>query len=154
ERKNLKCPVCGNITAIKELKRQFLKKEVKKRIIAVVNDGVNTKEYRLPYDFEIDAVSQVPKPEEKPIEKMPTGNNRDLHCTGWGVEYWSDMFTDRQLLLLNTLTRSLRSFKKSKIFHFDGNYKSALVVYLSIFIDRVAAINTAFGRLHVSRETL
>ncbi|MGM0944916.1 MAG: DUF1156 domain-containing protein [Bacteroidota bacterium] len=154
QRKNLKCPVCGNITDIKELKRQFIAKEPTKRLIAVVIDGQNSKDYRLPTQIEIEAVNNIPKVDNKPLETMPKGNNRDLHCMGWGVELWSDMFTERQLLLMDTLTKKLTDFKIESEVMLDRIYREALLVNLSIFIDRIAAANTAFGRLHTGKESL
>lgn len=150
--KNLKCPICGNITGIKELKRQFNAKEPTKNILAVILDGVKTKHYRLPTTFEIEIVNTLPANINRPIGKMPIGNNRDLHCMGWGVEDWADMFTNRQLLLINTLVKKLEEFKRN--YYQSTEYHKAILVYLSIFIDRIAIANTAFGRWHVSGEKL
>lgn len=154
QRKNLKCPVCGNITDIKELKRQFIAKEPNKRLLAVVIEGINSKDYRLPYKNEVEVVNSIPSIANKPLEKMPIGNNRDLHCMGWGVELWSDMFTERQLVLMDTLTKKLSDFKNVSLSKFDQLYCKGLLIYLSIFIDRIAAANTAFGRLHIGKESL
>jgi adenine-specific DNA methylase len=154
QRKNLKCPCCGNITDVKELKRQFIAKEPTKKLIAVVIDGHNSKDYRLPTKSEIEAVNIIPKVQNKPLEKMPKGNNRDLHCMGWGVELWSDMFTERQLLLMDTLAKRLADFKKVSQDVFNVGYREALLVNLSIFIDRLSALNTAFGRIDITRETI
>tara|TARA_R110001592_G_scaffold325782_6_gene606385 strand:- start:15327 stop:18389 length:3063 start_codon:yes stop_codon:yes gene_type:complete len=154
QRKNLKCPVCGNITDIKELKRQFIAKEPNKRLIAVVIDGVNSKDYRLPNKKEIEVVNSIPSISSKPLEKMPKGNNRDLHCMGWGVELWSDMFTERQLVLMDTLTKKITVFKNESKDLISDQYHECLLVYLSIFVDRIAAANTAFGRLHTGKESL
>lgn len=154
QRKNLKCPVCSNVTDINELKRQFNAKEPTKRIIAVVKEGNNSKDYRLPTKQEIEVANNVPKNIEKPLEKMPKGNSRDLHCMGWGVELWADMFSERQLVLMNTLVKKIGDFKAKYLVYFDEVYKNNLLVYLSIFIDRVAAANTSFGRWNVAGEKL
>ena len=154
QRKNLKCPVCGNITDVNELKRQFNAKEPTKRIIAVVAEGNNSKDYRLPTKKEIEILASVPKDVDKPHEKMPTGNNRDLHCMGWGVEFWADMFSERQLILMNTLVKKINEFKTNQLQCFEEEYRNCISIYLSIFIDRIAAANTSFGRLNVARETL
>jgi putative DNA methylase len=154
KRKNLKCPVCSNITDIKELKRQFIAKEPSKKLIAVVEEGINSKAYRLPTIKEIEVVNSIPQIQNKPLEKMPKGNSRDLHCMGWGVDLWSDMFTERQLLLMSILIKKLDEFKIYTNELQDKQYRSGLLIYQSIFIDRIAAANTAFGRLNVARETL
>lgn len=152
QRKNLKCPVCGNITSIGELKRQFNAKEPKKVLIAVIEEGNNSKNYRLPTTAEIDILNELPINIDRPIGKMPIGNNRDLHCMGWGVEEWADMFTERQLMLMNTLVSKLAIYKVN-IFE-NSLYHEAILTYLAIFIDRIAAVNTALGRWHVAGEKL
>lgn len=85
ERKNLKCPVCGNITDINELKRQFNSKQPKKSLIAVIEDGNHSKNYRLPEASEIEIISKLPKNILKPIEKLRVGNHSN--CIVWGGEF-------------------------------------------------------------------
>ena len=84
---------------------------------------------------------------------MPKGNSRDLHCTGWGVECWGDMFTERQLLLMNTLVSKVNIIS-NELDNYHIDYKNAIVTYLAIFVDRIAASNTSFGRWATNRETL
>jgi len=153
QRKNLKCPICQNITDIKELKRQFNSDKPDKTLIAVIEDGANSKNYRLPTEKEKSIVHSLPNNIPKPLEKMPKGNSRDLHCTGWGVECWGDMFTERQLLLMNTLVSKVNDIY-NEIDSLNTDYKNALVTYLAIFVDRIAASNTSFGRWATNRETL
>jgi adenine-specific DNA methylase len=38
--------------------------------------------------------------------------------------------------------------------HFDENYQKAVVTYLGILLDRIAIINTSFGRYHIGKESL
>jgi putative DNA methylase len=153
QRKNLKCPCCGNITDVKELKRQFNNKETKQHIVAVIEEGANSKAYRLPRPDETAILSQLPKDTIFPAEKMPVGNGRDLHCMGWGVETWGDMFSHRQVLALNTLIEKLTELKKE--FNVEQNeYEKAIITYLAILVDRIVVINTSFGRYNVSGEKL
>lgn len=153
QRKNLKCPVCGNVTDINELKRQFNSKEPEKRLIAVIEEGQNSKNYRLPTANEVNILIKIPNEIDKPNELMPKGNSRDLHCMGWGVEYWADMFAERQLILMNTLVEKIQVFKTKLKFEGDSYYQG-IITYLAIFVDRIAAANTAFGRWNVAGEKL
>lgn len=154
QRKNLKCPICGNLTDIDELKRQFNAKEPKPRMLAVIEEGKGSKNYRLPTKNEIEILKNIPEVKQRPFEKLPEGNNRDLHCMGWGVVYWADMFSNRQLVLMETLINKLNDLKNESEVNSKTDYGQSILCFLSILIDRIAAINTSFGRIHVGRETL
>ncbi len=154
ERKNLKCPICGNITDIKELKRQFNAKEPKQKIIAVIEEGDNSKNYRLPNSLEISVLTSIPHKPKDFSEKLSVGNNRDLHCIGWGVEKWSDLFSDRQAFFLTNLLTKYQEIRSNLEQRFDSNYFEAIVVNISILIDRIAIANTSFGVWHTGGEKL
>jgi putative DNA methylase len=151
QRKNLKCPICGNITDINELKKQFNNKEPYPELIAVIEEGSQTKDYRVPDKREIDVLNQLPTGIEFPFEKLPQGNNRDLHCMGWGVKTWGDLFSKRQMCFLNCLVEKFNSLKKELG---TSDYYKALFSFLAILIDRIAIANTSFGVWHTGRETL
>ncbi len=153
QRKNLKCPVCGNITDIKELKRQFKKKEPGRRLIAIIEDGNETKNYRLPTEKEIQILETLPSNIEKPFENLPAGNNRDLHCMGWGVETWGDLFSPRQLYSLHTLVVKLNEFKVL-LNPYESEYFKAIITYLSFIIDKSADYNSSFCTWHPGREVI
>ena len=57
--KNLVCPCCGNITSKNDLRAQFINKETKQELIAVITDGQNGKDYRLPTNEEIEVVKRI-----------------------------------------------------------------------------------------------
>ncbi len=151
QRKNLKCPVCGNITDINELKRQFNQGEPRKRLIAVIEEGKQSKHYRLPTNAEIEILSEIPKGISHPNEKLPQGNNRDLHCMGWGVKTWGDLFSERPMFFLNAITSKFSELKKEIGL---TDYGKGVLTFLGIFVDRIAVANTSFGVWHVGRETL
>ncbi|WP_431215157.1 hypothetical protein ACQ86N_10790 [Puia sp. P3] len=68
-RGNLQCPVCGNTTDVNALKQQFLDKKTSERLIAVIEEGKNSKEYRLPKSTEIEILSKVPKMSKDPANQ-------------------------------------------------------------------------------------
>ncbi len=153
QRKNLKCPCCGNITSIDELKRQFNSNEPIKKIIAVIEEGENQKIYRLPTKEENEILNNLPPEIEIPQEEIPSGNNRDLHLTGWGPKKWGDMFSGRQLIAMHSFTNSLK-----KLIHstpdLDNEYGHAVYTYLGIFINRLATRLTSFGLWNTTAETI
>jgi putative DNA methylase len=150
-RGNLKCPICGSITDVKQIKEQNIKGELKERLLAVIEDGINSKSYRLPNSEETLILSNVPPP-NRPNEKMQR-NSAGGDTFSWGVTEWGQMFTPRQLLALHTLVEKLRELK-TELNAAGDDYAKAVVTYLGILVDRGAAIMTSFGRWDVTRENV
>jgi len=151
-RGNLQCPVCGNSTDVNTLKQQFLNKKTTERLVAVIEEGTNSKEYRLPNSMELAVLKNIPSDIERPSEPMPVTYTQALPACTWGFVKWSDLLTDRQTYLIDTI---IKSFVKLSIsLCVEENYKVALKSYLAILVDRIAVANTSFGIWHSGRETL
>jgi adenine-specific DNA methylase len=154
-RGNLKCPVCGNSTDVNTLKQQFVNGKTTERLIAVICDGRDGKEYRLPFKNEIDILKEIPNDVERPSEQMPTKYTQALPSCTWGISKWSDLFTDRQIGMLQKLISSLNTLKIELSKNLGGDaYANAILSYLGIFIDRIAVANTSFGFWHTGGEKL
>lgn len=150
---NLTCPVCGSITDSNALKSQFKRGTTNDRLLAVITDGAKSKEYRLPNTLETNILNNIPAIDRSAIRsKMQVGNNRNFNTPGWGISDYSEMFSPRQLLALQTLVQQLQSLKSE--LNIDTDYGKAVVTYLGILLDRIAIANTSFGRWHNGRETL
>lgn len=106
--KNLCCPICHNVTSKNELKQQFIEGRVTERLIAVISESSTTKTYREPLLAEQQILQQIPTA-DSPQEPITPNDSRNLWLTLWGVTKWGQMFSPRQLVLMQTLTRSLAS---------------------------------------------
>lgn len=151
--KSLKCPCCGATTAIDEFKEQSKEGRLNPKLIAVIEESENGKEYRIPTyderripDIDIYLLNPMVIPNEMMLEIPDLVSGR-----GWGINKWSQLFSSRQLLLLQTLINNLNKIKS--LFHND-EYAKALNTYLGIFLDRIAVANTSFGVWHVGGEKL
>lgn len=151
KRGNLTCPCCGNATEAKILKQQFKKELNKSILLAVIDDGDGRKNYRQPREDEKRIVKDLDRV-NSPTEMMPVKYTQAMPSCTWGLSKWGQMFTDRQLLAMNTLTEILGQIKKE--LKSQGNYRDVLVTYLGIWLDRVTIVNTSFGRYDVSRENV
>ncbi len=147
----LKCPICSNITDVKTLKSQFVNHTTSERLVAVIYDGSKSKEYRLPTEYEVGILNKVQINNDWFYESMDNGNYRDLKLPKWGFTLWRDMYTTRQLAVLDKLTE-LTVGIKDLLSSFSLEYSKAIITYLSVLIDRGTAISTSFGRWDVSRE--
>lgn len=152
KRGNLTCPCCNNVTEVKHIKKQFRDNRIKHTLLAIIEDTSGGKRYRLPRIEEeiidLERKSMV-------MEKIQVGNKRDLRLDGWGIYSFYDMFTDRQLLAMNTFVEELTTLKQELAPQDRPSpYLQALFTYLAIWIDRIVARMTSFGLWHPGRETL
>lgn len=151
-RGNLSCPICGNTTDAKTLKSQFIAGNTSERILSVIWESENGKDYRHPTKAELEAFAKTPNDLDRPTEKMPVEYTQAMPSCTWGISKWGDMFSNRQL---NTLLNLIKTFKFIRDVKLEKNdYNNAVITFLAILIDRGSAINTSFGRWDVSRENV
>lgn len=139
---NLTCPCCGNFTDVKNLRKQFVEGTTRDRLLAIIWDGQNGKEYKKPRQTEIEALQSIPSNIERPKEKLPIEHTGKFP-TPWGLETWGQLFSSRQLLALQTLVQKLNELKKE--IDISTDYGKAVITYLAIWFNRVAMFTTSFG---------
>lgn len=151
-RGNLSCPCCGNTTDVKELKKQFIDGKSKEKLLAVVWEEDGKRIFKKPSNKEIELLSQINRPEDAPFEEMPTKYTQALPSCTWGISKWGDLFSNRQLLVINSMVNNLNNLKNT--LSVKDDYNKAIMTYLSILIDRTIARSTTFGVWHILQETV
>jgi adenine-specific DNA methylase len=147
-RGNLTCPCCGAITSSKQIKEQANKEGLGLKQIALITESKNGKAYEISKtnkdikDFILDE-ALIPTERMQKIPDLISGR-------GWNIEQWNQMFTKRQLKVLQTLILSLNKIQRSSA----SEYDKVLITYLSLWIDRIAVANTSLGRWHVTGEKM
>lgn len=88
----------------------------------------------------------VAEPAWRPQGTLPA-KARSISVQAYGITEWHQLFTDRQLSALTTLS-DLLSTVHSKALHdgADANYADALVTYLAFAITRTASSNCSMAR--------
>ena len=159
KRGNLSCPVCNNITSVKQIKEQSNLGGLKSRLLAVIQESDNGKDYRLPVKEEVEIVEKIPFI-EPPVENMQR-NSAGGDTFSWGISTWGQLFSPRQLLALQTFVEELHLLQKDSstgtedvLRPLDSEYDKAVVTYLGILVDRVAVVNTSFGRWNIPGEKI
>jgi putative DNA methylase len=147
-RAGAQCPCCNTIMTMEDIRLEGRSGRLDAAMTAVVVDGQNRKEYRLPTAHEVhmakeaekaicDVFAQIPfgLPEEPIIENA----KRDTWCVPYGYDQWKKLFTPRQILALGTFvkhTLAARSALQS------GTYTPEWIVavqsYLALGLDRLA----------------
>lgn len=150
----LKCPCCGSLTGVAELKRQANAEGLKEKLLAVIEDSDKGKTYRVPTAQEVEAATI----DERLLNPLLIPNETMLKIPdlvsgrGWGIEKWRELFALRQLLAMQTLVQKLNEIKQE--IRIERDYAKAVVTYLGILVDRISSRQTSFGLWHVGRETL
>lgn len=142
KRGNLKCPCCGSITDVKQIKELYPTGDFKLRLLAIISESTNGKTYKIPTKDEVKFLTKELPLTDIPNESMQR-NSAGGDLFGWGINKWGQIFSPRQLTALNTLKDSLNKLKLSD--DTRSPYHQAILTYLAILIDRIAAMSTSFG---------
>ena len=159
------CPCCGGISTMADLRNEGRAGRLGERMTAVVVDGQQGKEYRLPTDVELVAAlvaeeelralfAEIPfgLPEE-PTPKGGSGAARAFSVDGYGFHTWRKLFSNRQLLALGTFVRVIRSSADATV-GYPQEWREALAVNVSCVLSKLIDFNSAISSWAVSRETV
>ncbi len=147
-RSGAKCPSCGTIMEMEDLRVEGRADRLGTFITVVVTEGQSGKEYRLPTLAELrsisdarDEVSRVfdDVPFGLPTEPLPSKEALGFRVPLYGLDRWHKLFTSRQLVALGTLIKSLRAAAQASDRGSDpDSWIIHAVPYLALAIDRVA----------------
>jgi putative DNA methylase len=165
-----RCIVCHNPIKLSYIREYFQNNEEKEMLMAIITEGKNTKNYVSP-----DHYSEIIIDDFEVSEILQTNivdNKRDLKLLIYGSKKFIDIFSNRQLLFLTTLSSLLNNIREEIFndaikFNMDDNYitlenygqgafaySQAIIVYLSFIIDKLADYNSKFCSWHNSREVI
>ena len=114
------CPCCGAVATMEDLRSEGRAGRLGERMTAVVVDGQEGKEYRLPTEAEIEVAHVTDDelgrlyaeiPFSFPDESTPkpgVGAARAFSVDGYGLNAWRKLYTNRQLLSLGMFVREIR----------------------------------------------
>jgi putative DNA methylase len=147
-----RCPVCGSLLTPDYIKECGHAGKMGAQLTAVVIDGPNGKDYRLPTPEEVTAalraVEELPNAGAKIPYGLPTEpqakNPRTLIVQLYGLETWADLFTPRQLLSLTTFIKWTRAIRdEMKHSDYPEELVEAVLCYLAMILDRLADYNSS-----------
>lgn len=138
-------------------------------LIAIVAEGVRGRIYISPNDAHIEA-ADVDRPEDLPMGDI-FNNPRNFNTLNYGLTKFSDLFTNRQLVALTTLS-DLVSEARNKVFEDakaaglslgerleDGGvgaeaYADAVATYLALAVSRMADYSSSLCSWNNARDTI
>ncbi|MGH7707439.1 MAG: DUF1156 domain-containing protein [Candidatus Dormibacteria bacterium] len=152
----VRCPCCPAQMTMAELRTEGKAERMGTVMTAVVVDGAQGKEYRVPTDIEreraeaaADAIPDVFSgiPFGLPTEPTPKGGNgaaRAFSVDGYGLDRWDKLFTPRQLLALGTFVKHTRAVApEMRALGYNDGWIEAVGAYLAASIDRQADYSSA-----------
>ena len=159
------CPCCGVIMTKEDIRLEGRSGRLGAVMTAVVVNGSNGKEYRLPTEYERNVADVTEErlqvlyadipfglPEE-PTPKAGGGASRAFSVDGYGFDTWRKLFTNRQLLALGTLVLFIRQLSQ-ELDDWHADWREALAAILSLVLDRLADYSSALCSWHNSGEKL
>ena len=169
-RKGAVCACCGTPVEFPYIREQGKAGKIGNHLCAIVAEGNNSRVY-LSADSEQILAAQVSKPEEYPDAVMPY-NPRDFKTPNYGMTYFSDLFTNRQLTALTTFSELVSEAQKQAerdavaagvpndhIALSEGGigaraYGEAVGVYLAFVIDKMTDYHSSICSWHSSKELI
>ncbi|MGH9325861.1 MAG: DUF1156 domain-containing protein [Terriglobia bacterium] len=165
------CPCCGKLGTVamemEDIRQEGLHGRLGAEMTAVVVDGPNGKEYRLPRHEERRMAEAAREelgrvfaeiPYGLPEEPVPQGASRVGGGSAftvflYGLQRWCDLFTPRQLLALGTFVRQTGNVRKELSDRAYTDYEAeAVIAFLSMMLDRLANQNSNVSRWNQGGE--
>jgi putative DNA methylase len=167
---NFNCILSDTPIEGKYIKAQGMAGRTGQKLLAIVAEGRRGRIYLPPTDA-MEAIASSAKPEWKPSGAVPkklTGGT----CYGYGLDEWGKLFTNRQLVALNTYSELVIEARKKVIadaknseWEDDGvglndaghnamAYADAIAVYLSFAVDRCADFNNSLTGWRPAKEKI
>jgi adenine-specific DNA methylase len=115
------------------------------KLLAVIEHDENGKHYRIPSAADIEA-AEVAYSEKTSKTPMPTTYSKALAICLWGVESWEDLHSNRQYAVLSGFASEIKEVKNTfnRDNRFPKEYSSAILIYLSIILNRTAVQSTSY----------
>ena len=149
-RSGAQCPCCSTIMTMEDIRLEGRADRLGATMTAVVVDGPSGKAYRLPEAEELQAIevlsdelntvyAHVPfsLPDE-PTPRQGAGAARAFSVENYGLDQWSKLFTNRQLLMLGTFVREMRRYAKTTNGDVPEEWRDAISACLAPSISRLA----------------
>ncbi len=147
-RSGAQCPCCPTIMTMEDIRLEGQAGRLGSVLTAVVVNGQDGKEFRLPTQEEIataeEAASETRRvfdtvPFGVPDEPMASKEALGFRVPLYGFDKWSKLFTSRQLMSLGTLTQLICSIATAPSdAQYPPDWKEAIAAYLGVALDRTA----------------
>ncbi|MFX0094959.1 MAG: DUF1156 domain-containing protein, partial [Candidatus Hodarchaeota archaeon] len=165
------CPICNNTVAIEVLRREAREGRMDQKLLGIIlrHTRKSGKFYRLSEDKDTEIFHKVElalKQKEKqlskkwgisaiPDEPLPPLGTLGFRVQRYGILKWGDLFIPRQKLALLTFIEKIQDAYEEMIEGgVDKNYAQAVVTYLALALDMMAAFCNSLTRWENTSEAI
>ncbi len=157
-RGSVRCPICQQTTPVEDLRRAGMEGKLGERMVAVITDTSQGKDYRPvepPDEAAIDQAHRLAKEVERPSELIRpevsggderVANRGDMTTYLYGMKTWGSLFNSRQLVAMQIFSKCLRqSLTEARKLDIDQEYLEAIALYLALWVSKIATRCTTIG---------
>ncbi|GER84351.1 DNA methylase [Thermogemmatispora aurantia] len=147
-RTGVTCPCCGTVIKMEDIRFEGMAGRLGTVLTAVIVEGKQGKEYRLPTEEERRAAEEAADalpalfaaiPFGLPEEPLPSKETLGIRVPLYGFSRWHQLFTPRQLLALGTFVRETRAAREElRALGYPPHWVEAISAYLALALDRTA----------------
>jgi putative DNA methylase len=160
DRNGARCVVCNSSIDFDYIRKEGVGKRIGAQMVAAVSANRSGRSYRSPTAEQIAAADQT-RTLDAPDQRLPA-QALSFRVQGYGLEYWSEMFTARQLFALTIFSDQISEIR-GEIFE-DATaagmsagepmehggtgasaYADAVVLYLTLILSRMTDWNNSFA---------
>jgi putative DNA methylase len=167
-RGSVRCPICRQTTPVADLRGAGLEGKMGERIISVITDTPEGKNYRPvePTDLRAyEEAKQLAKEIEKPSEYVvpeingpgassDAGSHRSISVDIYGFKTFGSLLNARELAAMQGLVSALKeALVEQRKEDSALDYREALATYLGLFVSRNSMRLTNMGRYDAGGET-
>ena len=152
-RTGARCVCCGASVPMAHVREKAQAGRMHSQMMAIVAESKNGRLYLNANEEHIE-IAHVDKPENYPDGEIPI-NPRWFSPPIFGLENFSDIFTNRQLTSLTTFSSSIGEICNKVVA--DGSseeYGKAVITYLALLIDKLSDYHSSICNWHNSGEKI
>ena len=151
--KGATCIACGDGVPHAYIREQSKAGNMSAKMLCIVAEGDRKRLFVAPTEQHT-AAAHSAKPRWRPNEKMPTTAYL-VSGRGYGIENWHQLFTERQLTALTTLSDLTEDAAALAREHgADEQYANIIKTYLALAVSRMADMCSSYGTWHTARELI
>ena len=143
--KGAQCIACGATTTLAYVREQSKAGRLGEQMTAIVAEGDRRRLFLSPTEEHVRS-AKATKSVWRPQQKMPATTHL-VSGRGYGINEWSELFTERQLIALTTFSDLVLEARLAMKQHdMDDEYADIVSTYLALAIGRLANSVSSYAR--------
>jgi putative DNA methylase len=135
------CAICGTPVPLTYIRAEAIANRMGIQLMAIAAEGPRQRYYVAP-TIEHEKAADVPRPANVPEAELPE-QALGFRVQGYGMRTWADLFTNRQLTALTTISDlSIEAHARAVKDGADPAYADAIATYLALTTSRLADRNS------------